>query len=376
MGRGLTEEPPNNVRPSPFEFTLAELAERLSARLSGDADKVIRSLGAIDKASGDQITHLSSTSYRKHLASTDAGAVLLREEDLPTCPTNALVVKNPYLAFAEVSQLFHQPDALPIGVHPTAVVASDATVDEDATIGPLVVIGAKSRIASGTRIHGGVQIGERCVIGRGVELHARVVVYSDVSIGDRTIVHSGAVIGGDGFGFAPDAKGHLHAIAQLGGVQIGADVSIGCNTTIDRGAIDDTVIEEGVKIDNLVQIGHNCHVGAHSILCGMVGLAGSTVIGRHCVLAGGSGCGGDKPVVLCDQVTLTASTIVTSSIDKPGVYSGTMLHNTHHRWKRNALSLLKLDELFSRIRGLEKRLGRTSDLENEPGADRPGERRG
>jgi UDP-3-O-[3-hydroxymyristoyl] glucosamine N-acyltransferase len=326
----------------------------LSARLSGDADKLIRSLGAIDKAQSDQITHLSSANYRHHLATTGAGAVLLRESDLGACPTNALVVPDPYLAFARVSQLFQVRDSLPTGVHPTAIIGPGAEVAVDAAIGPYVVIGTGTTIGAGARIHGGVHIGERCSIGADTEIRAHVVLYSDVRIGERSIIHSGAIIGGDGFGFAPDARGHLHAIAQLGGVSVGNDVSIGCNSAIDRGAIDDTVIEDGVKIDNLVQIGHNCRIGAHSILCGNVGLAGSTVIGRHCVLAGGSGCGGDRPVVLCDRVTLTAATVVTSSIDKPGVYSGSMLHNTHQRWKRNALGLLKLDELVKRIRTLER----------------------
>lgn len=358
--------------PSPKTgYTLGELAGLLSARLSGDAHKVITSLGAIDKAQGDQITHLSSSSYRRHLATTGAGAVLLREADLDDCPTHALVVGDPYLAFARVSQLFHTPDHLPTGIHPTAIIGPEADVATDAAIGPYVVIGAGTRIGAAARVHAGAHIGERCVIGAGTEIRARVVLYSDVRIGERSIIHSGAVIGGDGFGFAPDAKGHLHAIAQLGGVCIGDDVSVGCNTAIDRGAIDDTVIEDGVKIDNLVQIGHNCRIGAHSVLCGNVGLAGSTVIGRHCVLAGGSGCGGDKPVVLCDQVTLTAATVVTSSIDKPGVYSGSMLHNTHTRWKRNALGLLRLDELARRIRDLEKALGLRGPRSTGPSVERP-----
>jgi UDP-3-O-[3-hydroxymyristoyl] glucosamine N-acyltransferase len=338
-------------------LTLADLAERLSARLVGDGQHVIRSLAAINRADSEQITHLSGAAWRQYLSGTGAGAVLLRESDLAACPTNALVVPDPYLAFAAVSQLFHVPDELPAGTHPTACIDPRSTLGPGACVGPFVVVGPHTRIGQGVRLHAGVQIGERCVIGDDVELWPRVVLCSDVHLGARTVVHAGAVIGGDGFGFAPDARGHLHAIAQLGGVRIGEDVSIGCNTTIDRGAIDHTVIEDGVKIDNLVQIGHNCRIGAHSVLCGMVGLAGSTTIGRHCVLAGGSGAGGDKPVTIADQVTLTAATIVTASIDKPGVYSGSILHNSHTRWKRNALSLLKLDELVKRVRDLEKKIG-------------------
>ncbi len=342
------------------EFKLAEIAQHLEARLVGDGQRVVTSLGSLATATSAQISHLSSTAYRKYLAATQAGAVLLREEDLPDCPVDALVVANPYLSFARVSQLFSRPDDLPSGIHPTAIVASSADVHPTAAIGAGVVIGADSRIGEGARVHPGAIVGERCMVDEKVELFARVVLYSDVRIGARSVVHAGAVLGGDGFGYAPDAAGRLHAIAQLGGLSIGCDVSIGCNTAIDRGAIDDTVIEDGVKIDNLVQIGHNCHIGAHSVLCGFVGLAGSSRIGKHCVLAGGSGVGGDLPVTICDQVTLTAATIVTSSIDKPGVYSGLILHNSSRRWKRNALHLQKLDELVVRVRELERQLAKHS----------------
>ena len=342
------------------EFTLAQIAQRLGARLVGDGQRKISALGSLANASEGQISHLSSIAYRKFLPVTRAGAVLLREDDLDACPVDALVVGNPYLAFAHVSQMFSRPDEMARGVHPTAVIASSAHVDPSAMIAAGVVIGANSLVGARARLHPGVTIGERCHVADDVELFARVVLYSDVRIGPRSIVHAGAVLGGDGFGFAPDGAGHLHAIAQLGGLSIGADVSIGCNTAIDRGAIDDTVIEDGVKIDNLVQIGHNCRVGAHSVLCGFVGLAGSSTIGRHCVLAGGSGVGGDKPVSICDQVTLTAATIVTSSIDKPGVYSGSILHNSSLRWKRNALQLNRLDELVGRVRELERQLASRS----------------
>ncbi|MCP5181005.1 MAG: UDP-3-O-(3-hydroxymyristoyl)glucosamine N-acyltransferase [Pseudomonadales bacterium] len=337
-------------------YSLEDLAARLDARLVGDGRCRIRGVGALASATTDEVTHLSSASYRSLLPATRAGAVLLREADAAACPTNALIVADPYLAFARVSQLFLVEDGLPAGAHASAVVAADALVDPTACVGPHVVVGAGSRVGARVRLHAGVSIGERCTIGDDVEIRPNAVLYSDVSVGARSVVHAGAVLGGDGFGFAPDGAGRLHAIAQLGGVRIGEDVSIGSNTTIDRGAIEDTVIEDGVKIDNLVQVGHNCRIGAHSVLCGCVGLAGSTTIGRHCVLAGGSGVGGEHPVTLCDGVTLTATTIVTTSIDKPGVYSGSMLHNTHTRWKRIVLLLHGLDELVKRVRSLEKRL--------------------
>ncbi len=187
-------------------------------------------------------------------------------------------------------------------------------------------------------------------------LMPNVVLGADVRLGARSVVHSGAVIGADGFGFVPDDQGRLQAIAQLGGVQIGEDVSIGACTSIDCGAIEDTVIEDGVKIDNQVQIGHNCRIGAHTIVCGCVGIVGSTVIGRHCVLAGGAGVGGDRPINICDHVTITGMTLVSTTLTEPGVYSGGVLHNTSRQWKRNALRFQKLDELNRRVARLEKAL--------------------
>jgi UDP-3-O-[3-hydroxymyristoyl] glucosamine N-acyltransferase len=191
-----------------------------------------------------------------------------------------------------------------------------------------------------------------------------VVLYQDVRIGPRTLVHSGAVIGADGFGFTPDEQMHLQAVAQVGGVSIGADVSIGACTSIDRGAIEDTVIEDGVKIDNQVQIGHNCHIGAHSVICGCVGIVGSTRIGRHCVLAGGVGVGGDGPIEICDRVVVSGMTHVSSSIVEPGIYSGGVIHNVSQAWKKNALRFQKLDELSRRVKALEKKL-----LDEDAGQD-------
>ncbi len=328
-----------------FEFTLAELAQKLDAELIGDPNLRVRGLGSLETAEPHQLSHLSSATYRPALAATRAGAVLLKPEDAEACPVPALVCSNPYLAFARASQLFSEPD-LPPGIHPTASVHPSASVDQTARIGAYTIVGAD------------------CVIGPDVLIHGHVVLYSDVWLGARTVVHSGAVLGADGFGFAPDENGHLHAIAQLGGLRVGADVSIGANTTIDRGAIDPTVIEDGVKIDNQVQIGHNCHIGAHTVLCGCVGIAGSTRIGRHCVFAGGSGAGGDKPLEICDGVTVSAVTTITSSIDKPGVYSGSVLHNSRTAWKRNALHFQSLDKLAKRVRQLERALEKQN--ENEP----------
>ena len=220
------------------------------------------------------------------------------------------------------------------GVDASARIDRTVTIAPSAAVGPGVVIGAECEIGPDVRIYANVIVGERCQIGKGVVLMSGAILSSDVRLGARSIVHSGAVIGSDGFGFTPDEKGHLQAIAQLGGVNIGEEVSIGACTSIDRGAIDDTVIEDGVKIDNQVQIGHNCRIGAHSIICGCVGIVGSTTIGRHCVLAGGVGVGGDGPITICDQVVLTGTTYVASSISEPGVYSSGVLHTASRQWKR------------------------------------------
>ncbi len=337
-------------------FTLRELARRVDGRVAGDAASVINGLGSLSTAVAGQISHLSNPAYRADLPGTKATAVILLEDDLADCPTNALIVPNPYLAFARISQLWEELPPLAEGVAPTAQVAESATVHDSASLGPGVVVGAGCQIGEGVRVYPNTVIGERCTLGNDVRLMANVTLYSDVTLGARSIVHANSVIGSDGFGFTPDAAGRLEAIAQLGGVTIGRDVSIGSGTTIDRGAIDHTVIEDGVKIDNQVQIGHNCHIGAHSIICGCVGLVGSTKIGRHCVLAGMVGVGGDKPIEICDQVVVSGVTHVSSSITEPGVYSGSIIHNRMSHWKRNALRFQNLDELAKRVGRLEKRL--------------------
>ena len=301
-----------------------------------------------------QLSHFSNPSYRHLLADCQAAALLLRPDDRSLWSGPALLTDNPYLAFARLTQLFSVQDQLPPGVHPQAVVAETATLGDDVAIGPGVVIGADTLIGDRVHIHANCVIGENCVLSDGVVLKPNVSVYHDVHLGSATVVHANAVLGADGFGFTPDSRGHLQEIAQLGGLRVGANVSIGAASTIDRGTLDHTVIEDGVKIDNQVQIGHNCHIGAHSVICGCVGIVGSTRIGRHCVLAGGVGIGGSSPITLCDGVTVSGMTHVSSSINEPGVYSGGVLHSSTRRWKRNALRLQKLDELFRRVARLEK----------------------
>jgi UDP-3-O-[3-hydroxymyristoyl] glucosamine N-acyltransferase len=345
----------------PVCIRLGDIADRIGARVLGDPDVEVTGLGSLDSAGPGQLTHLSSRKYRRHLASTQATAVILADADAPRCPTNALVARNPYLAFARATQLFAMQSEPAAGVHPTAVVGRDVQLAAGVSVGANAVVGDGTQIGAGASIGAGANVGPGCVLGAGVRLHARVVVYEGVRIGARSMVHSGAVIGAPGFGFAPDERGALVAIEQLGSVVVGEDVRIGANTTIDRGALGDTVIGDGVKIDNQVQIGHNCIVGDHTIICGCTGLAGSTRIGRHCVLAGSVGVAGDGPIEIVDRVVVSGMTHVSSSITTPGVYSGGVLHSETRRWKRNALRFAELDGLARRLRALERALGRSDE---------------
>ena len=341
-------------------FTLRELADHIQARLVGDPEVVIGGLGSLATAAAGELSHLSSPAYRKYLADSEASAVILREDDVSHWSGNALVVANPYLAFARISQLFGRVPELAQGIDPTAHVHDSAQVDPAAAVGAGVCIGAGARIEAGARLYAHAVVGERCHVQADAMLMPHAVLYADVSLGARSIVHSGAVIGGDGFGFTPDEQGHLEPIAQLGGVSVGVDVSIGAASTVDRGAIDNTVIEDGVKIDNQVQIGHNCHIGAHTVICGCVGIAGSVKIGKHCILAGASGVGGEGEIELVDGVILTAATVALSSITEPGIYSGGVLHTSNAQWKRNAVRFQRLDELSRRVSALEKLATKTT----------------
>lgn len=342
-------------------FSLGELAGDLGARVVGDPELRITGLGSLEAATSGQISHYSSHAYREYLQQTAASAVILKKADCSEWSGPALLVDNPYLAFARVSQKFASLPLLAPGIHPTAIIAATAELAASVAVGPGVVLGEHTVVGENVGIYANTVVGADCVLGDNVVLMANVVIYDDVVLGERTIIHSGSVIGADGFGFAADEQGHMVMIAQLGGVRIGEDVSVGACSTIDRGALDHTIIAEGVKIDNLVQVGHNCHIGAHSVVCGGAGMAGSTRIGRHCVIAGGVGIAGDGPIEICDGVVVSAMTHVTSSINEPGIYSGGVLHSKTRQWKRNALRFMHLDELNRRVVKLEKTIKDTND---------------
>ncbi len=346
-------------------LTLAELAERLGAEVVGDPGAVVHGLAALDSAGPGDLSHLSSAAWRERLPVTRATAVLLAAGDVARCPTNALVTANPYLAYARASHLFDTRPRPSAGVHPSACIDASARLGHGVAIAAGAVIEADVEIGDGVSIGAGACIGVGCRVGAGSEIMANATLADGVVLGERVRVHPGAVIGADGFGFTPDERGQFVRIRQTGGVRVGDDADIGACSTIDRGAIDDTVIGCGVKIDNQVQVGHNCIIGDHTLICGCTGIVGSTRIGAHCVLAGGVGIGGDRPITICDGVMVSGMTHVTHSIETPGTYSSGGIEQPHRQWKRNALRARELDTLFRRVRELESRLARLAD----PGPD-------
>lgn len=335
-------------------MTLADIARHLNIPVKGDDSIAVRGLATLKDAGPDQVAFLANRAYLKDLASTRAAAVLLHPEHVDECPVACLETSNPYVGYAQLSQLF-DPMAvarLEAGVHPSAIVA------EDAVLGEGVRIEANAVVASGAVLEDRVVIGPGSIVGAdsrlGEEshLHANVTLYHGVVIGKRAIMHSGCVIGADGFGFAHDGAG-WHKIAQLGGVILGDDVEVGSCSSIDRGALGDTVIGNDVKIDSQVQIAHNVHIGDHTAIAGCVGIAGSTRVGRHCMLGGGVGLSGH--LTLCDGVQVTGMSLVTNSIHTPGVYSSGTGAMTNQQWRKNAVRFKQLDEMAKRLARLEKR---------------------
>lgn len=325
---------------------LSQLAEQLGLSWSGAADPPLSGIGTLQGAQSGQISFLANPLYRKQLAGTRASAVIVREADITACPVPCLIAKDPYQAFAQVAALFDIKVEVNPGIHASAVISETAIIAHSACIGAFVSIGARSNIEAGVVIGPGCIIGEDCIVGAGSELVARVTLVTRVRLGQRVRIHPGAVLGADGFGLAMH-EGRWRNVPQMGGVSIGDDCEIGANTTIDRGAIEDTILEEDVRLDNQIQIGHNVIIGAHTAMAGCAAVAGSAKIGRYCLIGGGAGIVGH--IELCDRVTITAMSLVTHSIDTPGEYSsGTPLQPNRH-WRRNAVRFKHLDELARKI---------------------------
>ncbi|SFT51147.1 UDP-3-O-(3-hydroxymyristoyl)glucosamine N-acyltransferase [Pseudomonas marincola] len=335
------------------EFTLGQLATRLGATLKGDSELLITGLATLQDAGAGQLSFLANAQYRKYLADTQAAAVLLTETDAEGFPGNALIVANPYLAYAELSHAFDRKPQGVVGVHPSALVAADASIDPTASIGAYAVIESGAQIAAGVTISAHCFVGARSVIGEGGWLAPRVTLYHDVRIGRNVVIQSGAVIGGEGFGFANE-KGVWQKIAQIGGVLIGDNVEIGANTTVDRGALSDTVLGNGVKLDNQIMIAHNVQVGDNTAMAGCVGISGSTKIGKNCMIAGGVGMVGH--IEVCDGVFVTGMTMVTRSITEPGSYSSGTAMQPANEWRKSAARIRQLDDMAKRLQQLEKQL--------------------
>lgn len=340
---------------SQSSYTIAELAALTGAAFSGDGQKRISGIGTIQDADSSQATFLANPLYRKYLGTTQAGVVVVTQEDAQQIKSsNLLISGNPYATYAKIAQLFfptHSPTKQQI--HPTAVISPSALIAEHVIIGPHAVIGEHVSIADDVVIGANVVIGDRCRIDSGTLIHSQVTLYSDVSLGKRVVLHSGVVLGADGFGFAND-KGVWIKIPQIGGVEVRDDVEIGANTTIDRGALGNTLIEENVKIDNLVQIGHNASIGAHTVIAGCVGISGSARIGRYCMIGGGAGVAGH--ITVCDKVVVTGMTMLTRSIDVAGIYSSGTGLDENTAWKKNVARFRNLDSLARRVIKLQKQL--------------------
>jgi len=334
-------------------YRLGDIASALGAELRGDPDIRVSGLATLQAAVPGQISFLANPSYGKYLADTRASAVIASPASATAAPTNVLLLDNPYLGYAQLSHWFDPAPVASPGVHATAVVDPSAIIADDACIGPNVVVEAGAGVGQKVVVGAGSVIGARVRVGARTVIRPRVTLAHDVVLGERCHILSGAVIGSDGFGFANE-KGVWHRIAQLGRVVLGDDVEVGANTTIDRGALDDTVIGNGVKLDNLIQIAHNVRIGDHSAMAAMVGIAGSTRIGRHCVFGGASGVAGHLDIA--DQVHLTGMTLVTGDIREPGVYSSGTSADSNRQWRKNAVRFRQLDALARRVKELEKKL--------------------
>jgi UDP-3-O-[3-hydroxymyristoyl] glucosamine N-acyltransferase len=349
---------------------LGTLVERFGGQLVGAPDREVAAVAPLERAGPSDLSFLGNSRLRPLATHSRAAALILTlDDDVAVAPGYdgaRIVTPNPYAYFARVAQflLAQQTDQPPPGIHPAAVVDDTARIDPSARIGPRVTIEAGALIEAGAVVDAGCYIGRDAVVGEDTHLFANVTFHARCIIGKRGTIHSGAVIGGDGFGFAMD-DGVYIKIPQVGRVVIGDDVDIGCNTTIDRGTLDDTVIEDGVKLDNQIQIGHNTHVGAHTAMAGCVGVAGSARIGRHCTFGGAAMVNGH--IEIADHVDITAGTLVASSIAERGRYTGFYPITSNADWERNAALLRNLPALRERIRALERKLKALEALDASTG---------
>lgn len=331
---------------------LGELAERFGCELHGDPDVLIENVAALANAGPASLSFLSGSGFKKQLSSTKAAAVILEAADADDCPTASLISDNPYASYAKIAAVLHPASVFEAGIHPSAVVSPNARISDTAHIAANAVIEDDAVIGENSVVGPGAVVGPGCKVGNDCHLHANVTFVRAVVTGDRCIFHSGCVVGADGFGNARTADGWVK-VPQLGGVKIGDDVEIGSSTTVDCGAIDDTVIGDGVRLDNQIQIGHNVRIGEHTALAAGCAIAGSAIIGKRCMFAGMSGMAGH--IEVCDDVTVSGKAMVSKSITEPGVYASMFPAEPVSAWNRRVASFRRLGKLIDRVSRLEKK---------------------
>lgn len=343
---------------------LQELANRLGVELRGDGERYVQRVETLERADDASLCFFGDRKYQAELGATGAAAVILAEPDVPLCPVAALVSTNPYLTYARAARLLHLEPAVTGGHHPSAVVAPGAQVDPSAWIGALAVVEEGAQIGPRVFVGPGSIVGSGCRIDEDSRLVARVTLCPEIRVGKRVLIQPGAVIGREGFGFAKDGERWVR-IPQLGGVRLGDDVEIGANTTVDRGALEDTLIADGVKLDNLIQIGHNCQIGENTALAACSGISGSTKIGRNCTIAGAVGMAGH--LTIGDDVHFTGMAMVTRSFTEPGCYSSGIPAMPSAQWRRSIARFRHLDEFARRLKDLEEKRDQTNpELQQEP----------
>ena len=333
-----------------MKLTLGELAKHIGAELKGDESIVITGVQTLLRAQVGEVSFLANPTYSIQLADTEASAVILSQASAKDAPCAVLIMENPYLGFALATQLFDNRTKPSGKIHASASIADNVKIGKNVTIGANAVIGEYCQIGDHSEIGAGSVIGDHSILGESCILRANVTLYHDVILGNNVQIHSGAVIGADGFGFAP-SNGQWHKIAQLGGVRIGDNVEIGANTCIDRGALGNTVIENNVILDNLIQIGHNAQIGEGTAMAGSSGVAGSTIIGKHCIIGGQAGIAGHLNIA--DGVHITGMSMVTHSINESGIFSSGIPQLPSKEWRKNAVRFKQLDSIARRLKKLE-----------------------
>ncbi|MGD8590671.1 MAG: UDP-3-O-(3-hydroxymyristoyl)glucosamine N-acyltransferase [Chromatiales bacterium] len=332
---------------------LGDLAEAVGARLEGDPEILIQGVGSLEHAKPGEISFLGNARYQRFLGETQASAVILAPNHAGPCKAALLFCENPYLAYARAAgRIFPEP-ASPVGCHASAVVAASAQLDPTSWVGPCAVVGERVKLGAHAVIGPGCVVEDDCRIGEHCRLVAQVTLCHGTRLGRRCLIHPGAVLGSDGFGLATD-NGRWIKVPQLGRVLIGDDVEIGANTTVDRGALEDTVLDDGVKLDNLVHIAHNVEVGEHTAMAATAAVAGSTKIGRHCLIGGMTGMAGH--LTIGDNVQFTGATQVTRSFKEAGIYSGNLPAMDNGEWRKAIARIRHLDEMAKRLKALERQV--------------------